>query len=103
MDFNDVVFSRRSIRKFIDKDVEEEKVKLLLRYAMASPSAMNKRPLKYIVIQNKDILNTEESNPILSVAAKERIGLDGTGTGVRGELTAFLSFIKNHFEPFPKM
>lgn len=75
MDFNDVVFSRRSIRKFIDKDVEEEKVKLLLRYAMASPSAMNKRPLKYIVIQNKDILNKLSMLPFSAIKSNLMIAI----------------------------
>lgn len=75
MDFNDVVFSRRSIRKFIDKDVEEEKVKLLLRYAMASPSAMNKRPLKYIVIQNKDILNKLSTLPFSAIKSNLMIAI----------------------------
>ena len=75
MDFNDVVFSRRSIRKFIDKDVEEEKVKLLLRYAMASPSAMNKRPLKYIIIQNKEILSKLSSLPFSPIKSNLMIAI----------------------------
>lgn len=69
MEFNDVVYSRRSIRKFIDKDVEDEKINEILHYAMSSPSAMNKRPLKYIVIKNKEIiskLSTPPFSPILS-------------------------------------
>lgn len=75
MDFNDVIFSRRSIRKFIDKDVEEEKIKLLLRYATSSPSAMNKRPLKYIVIQNKDILNKLSTLPFSSIKSNLMIAI----------------------------
>ena len=40
-------------------------------------------------ISNTDSSSTEESNPILSATAKERIGWDRTGIGMRGKLPAF--------------
>lgn len=44
------IFHRRSIRKFTDQPVEQEKIELLLRAAMAAPSACNQQPWEYYVI-----------------------------------------------------
>ena len=44
------IFHRRSIRKFTRQPVEAEKVELLLRAAMAAPSACNQQPWEYYVI-----------------------------------------------------
>lgn len=56
MEFNEVIYKRRSIRKYLNKEVEEEKIIELLKYAMAAPSAMNKQPTLFYVIKNKDLL-----------------------------------------------
>lgn len=46
---NNNIFKRVSIRDFLDKTVEEEKIKLLLKAAMAAPSANNQQPWEFIV------------------------------------------------------
>ena len=38
------IFHRVSIRKYQEKKIEQEKVELLLRAAMAAPSACNQQP-----------------------------------------------------------
>lgn len=43
----DSIFHRTSIRKFLDKDVEPEKVEMLLKAAMAAPSAGNQQPWEF--------------------------------------------------------
>lgn len=50
METMDAIFSRRSIRKFQEKDVEPEKIELLLQAAMAAPSARNSKPWEFIVV-----------------------------------------------------
>mgnify|MGYP001027719194 CR=1 FL=1 len=50
------IYSRKSVRSFIDKEIEEEKVEKLLKAAMAAPSAMNKQPWEFIVIDDSDTL-----------------------------------------------
>ena len=50
------IFKRRSIRHYLDKPVEEEKINEILKAAMASPSAKNERPWEFYVIANKEIL-----------------------------------------------
>jgi hypothetical protein len=46
----DYIFKRRSIRKYLDKDVEKDNLVLLLKAAMAAPTAANKQPWEFIVV-----------------------------------------------------
>ena len=48
------IFHRVSIRKYLDKPVEEEKIVKMLRAAMAAPSATNQQPWEYYVVTNKE-------------------------------------------------
>ena len=50
------IFTRRSIRTFEDKKVEEEKINTLLRAIMQAPSAGNQQPWEVLVVENKDML-----------------------------------------------
>jgi len=52
------ILNRRSIRKFEDRPVEKEKIDKLLRAAMQAPSAANQQPWEFIVVENKESLNT---------------------------------------------
>ena len=49
----DVIFNRRSIRRYKKQAVEPDKVEKLLRAAMQAPSAVNQQPWEFIVVQNK--------------------------------------------------
>jgi nitroreductase len=40
----ETIYARRSIRQYQDKTVEKEKLEILLKAAMAAPSAMNIKP-----------------------------------------------------------
>ncbi len=50
------IFNRRSVRSFLDKKVEDNKVELLLKAAMQAPSAGNGRPWAFVVVKNKSLL-----------------------------------------------
>lgn len=50
------IFSRTSIRNYTDKKVESEKIDLILKAAMAAPSAMNRQPWEFIVVTDKKTL-----------------------------------------------
>jgi nitroreductase len=52
----ETIFRRRSIRKYTDQPVEPEKLDLLLKAAMAAPSAMNCRPWEFIVVTDPEKL-----------------------------------------------
>ena len=51
------ILDRRSIRRYEDRKVTEEDVRKLLECAMNAPSAMDRRPWSFIVIDDKIILD----------------------------------------------
>ncbi|BCJ99540.1 nitroreductase family protein [Anaerocolumna chitinilytica] len=52
----DEIFKRRSIRKFTDEKVDDDKIEKLLRAAMQAPSAANQQPWEFIVVKEKTTL-----------------------------------------------
>jgi nitroreductase len=56
MDAIEAIMSRRSIRRYKDKKIPEDKITTLLKAAMNAPSAHNRQPWHFIVIDDKKIL-----------------------------------------------
>jgi nitroreductase len=54
MEFDEVVYTRRSIRAYSEQEVEEAAVERVLRSAMAAPSAGNQQPWQFIVIRDRE-------------------------------------------------
>ena len=54
MDVFDVIRTRRSIRKYLNKPVEQEKLSKILEAARLSPSAANRQPWKFIVVRDEE-------------------------------------------------
>lgn len=52
----DAIYSRRSIRKYETRPVEDEKVTEVLKAAMYAPSARNCRPWHFIVADDREVL-----------------------------------------------
>lgn len=50
------LFHRTSVRQYLEKKVEKEKIEYILRGAMAAPSAGNQQPWEYYVVENKEVL-----------------------------------------------
>ncbi len=50
------IFHRTSIRKYTGQPVEEEKITLMLRAAMAAPSAVNQQPWEFYVVTDRESL-----------------------------------------------
>jgi nitroreductase len=53
MDVMEAIKSRRSIRSYKDKPIEEEKLKAILESARLSPSASNRQERKFVVVTDK--------------------------------------------------
>ena len=51
------IMTRTSIRQYQDRPVEQEKVEQLLRAAMAAPTAVNKQPWHFYVLNTKEAIN----------------------------------------------
>ena len=56
MDVLKVIYERKSVRKYLSKPVEEEKLNKILEAARLSPSAKNMQEWKFIIVKNKDII-----------------------------------------------
>lgn len=50
------IFSRRSVRRYQDREIPEEMLTDLLRAAMAAPSAVAKDPWHFIVIRKRETM-----------------------------------------------
>ena len=53
MDFDDVINERYSVRGYLDKDVEKEKLDYVLKAATIAPTGVNYQPFKVYVIDTK--------------------------------------------------
>ena len=53
MSFEEVIEKRRSIRKYLDKDVSEEDIKKVIEAGILAPSAHNRQPWKVKVLKNE--------------------------------------------------
>ena len=50
------IMNRKSVRKYSDEKIEQEKIDTILKCAMAAPSAMNKQPWEILVVTEKEKL-----------------------------------------------
>ncbi|GHU50897.1 NADH oxidoreductase [Clostridia bacterium] len=70
------IFTRISVRKFIDRDVSKEDVEKLLRAAQQAPSAANQQPWEFVVIRDREILKkVAESNPYAEAFVNAPVGI----------------------------
>ncbi len=53
MDVMSAIKKRKSVRGFLEKDVEEEKLKTILEAARLAPSAGNRQEWRFIVVRDK--------------------------------------------------
>ena len=57
------IMTRTSIRKFKNQPVEQEKIDILLKAAMAAPTAVNLQPWHFIVIDDKATIRMCRQQP----------------------------------------
>ena len=61
MEFIDVINERYSVRGYLDKEVEQEKLGYVLKAATIAPTGVNKQPFKVYVIDAKKYKTFEEA------------------------------------------
>lgn len=49
--------TRRSIRIYEDKGIEQEKIEKILKAGLLAPTSKNKKPWEYIVVSDKNVLD----------------------------------------------
>ena len=57
METLEAILTRRSARRFKPKQVDTQSIDILLRAAMAAPSAHNEQPWHFIVVTKRDVLD----------------------------------------------
>lgn len=53
----DIIHKRKSVRNYTDKKVSKEQLEKLVKAGMAAPTAVNKQPWAFIVVDDKTVLN----------------------------------------------
>lgn len=56
MELFEGLLSRRSIRKYTGEKIDEEKIRTIIKAGMYAPSASNKRPWHFIIIDDREIM-----------------------------------------------
>ena len=70
------ILSRTSVRAYTDQKVEKDKIEKLLRAAMAAPTAVNKQPWHFVVIEDKHVLEQiAEEIPTAKMAARAPLAI----------------------------
>lgn len=54
----DNIFARKSVRTYLDKGVEKEKIDWMLRAGMAAPSGRDLRPWEFVVVTDRAVLDS---------------------------------------------
>lgn len=94
MELQDVLEKRRSIRKYKDKEVSDEDIRLLIQAAILAPSWKNSQVTRYYVVKSAEMLKSiKETLPefnqqnvkdapvlIISTIVLNRSGFDRDGT-----------------------
>lgn len=62
MKIRDAIYTRRSMRKYLDKPVEREKIEEIIAAAAQAPSAMRSQPWAFAVITDKHRLKRISDN-----------------------------------------
>ena len=57
MEFNDVLFNRRSIRKYNEGDISREQIEAIIKAGMYAPSARNYQSWHFLVSESKEDLS----------------------------------------------
>ena len=52
------IAERKSVRKYLNKSVEEDKIDAMVKAGMASPSGMDRRPWEFVVVTDRVALDS---------------------------------------------
>lgn len=56
MDILDTIKTRRSIREYLNKEIERKAIERILEAGRWAPSGLNNQPWKFLVVEDKDVL-----------------------------------------------
>ena len=72
----DNIATRTSVRDYEARTVEKEKIEKMLRAAMAAPTAMNKQPWHFVVVDQRNVLDAlAGANPYAKMLKKAPLAI----------------------------
>ena len=72
----EIIFSRRSIRRYTGEPVTESEIQSLLEAGMAAPSASNRKPWHFVVVTDRQILQElGDKHPYGRMIATASVGI----------------------------
>ena len=76
MDCIEAIMTRRSIRSFTHEPVTDAELEVVLRAAMAAPSAGNQQPWWFVVVRDPAVLaQLSEATPYAGMLARAPVGI----------------------------
>ncbi len=70
------ILERTSVRSYLDKSIEDDKIEKLLRAGMAAPTAVNKQPWHFVVVTDKSLLQKlAKANPYAEMVARAPLAI----------------------------
>lgn len=86
------LFRRRSIRKYNNKNIENNKIELLLKAGFAAPSARNLQPYNFLVIDDRAILDRiPEFHPYSSMVMEAPLAILVLGDKRAQEMEGYIA------------
>ncbi len=84
------IYKRRSIRKFTDKKIEDEKLKKILKAGLNAPSAGNQQPWEFVAVRDKELLNKlSELSPYAGMLKQSDVAIVVCGNLENARFDAF--------------
>ncbi|MDD5360848.1 MAG: nitroreductase family protein [Ignavibacteria bacterium] len=72
----ETIFNRKSVRKFKEGTIDKSTLELIVKTGMAAPSAVDKRPWEFIIITDRNVLQTlAKILPYAKMAEKAAAGI----------------------------
>ena len=73
----DLILNRRSIRKYEDKDIPEEVLQQILETGRQAPSAVNRQPIHFVIVNDRDVLKNLCDNLITRFVKRAPLAIVG--------------------------
>ena len=77
MSLLDLILTRRSIRKYEDKDIPEDVLQQILETGRQAPSAVNRQPIHFVIVNDRNVLKNLCDNLITRFVKRAPLAIVG--------------------------
>lgn len=86
MNLEELILSRRTIRKYTDEEIDQKELENLLMYASMGPSKSNSHPVEFVLVKDQEKLDVfagltrfstaymAQAPQVLAIVANKRVG-----------------------------